>query len=423
LIALVARKRGKVPLWVPGTIWAATEVLLPNIFPTYMALSWCWQPLWIQTAEIGGVATVAFTMLAINTGLWQLLQTWLSHRRIDRNGALFAAAFLILVPAYGSLRIHQVRSRAQAAPKLKIGVVQGNFGIATYTVSPMKRRILDELRTMSAELEREGADMVLWGETAYPYTGFFRDSPGDRPAGHPRRMRDGFTIPLVVGMVTRDRESPRFPWNTAWVLQSNGLFGDRYDKNYPLIFGEYVPLVDPDWYLDLVPTASHLNTGDGPAAFDVAGFRLGPLICYEDILPQFARSVEQEGVHAFINLTNDSWFGATRAQAEHLGLAIFRAIEHRRGLVRAVNAGISAYVDPVGEVIQSTEVTDSDTDGYRGASGFVAEVPMMEPDQRTLYGRTGLLFGLVCALASLGACFWRPRGGLPTGRSEASISQ
>jgi len=52
-----------------------------------------------------------------------------------------------------------------------------------------------------------------------------------------------------------------------------------------------------------------------------------------------------------VNITNDAWFGDTSEPWEHLGLAQFRAIEHRRYLVRSTNSGVSAVVDPVGRVI------------------------------------------------------------------------
>jgi apolipoprotein N-acyltransferase len=52
-----------------------------------------------------------------------------------------------------------------------------------------------------------------------------------------------------------------------------------------------------------------------------------------------------------VNITNDAWFGDTAEPWEHLALAQFRAVEHRRYLVRATNSGVSAIVDPVGRVI------------------------------------------------------------------------
>jgi apolipoprotein N-acyltransferase len=405
---LLRERTGRSTLLIFPMAWAFVELLMASvsIFPVHMALSWAWQPLWIQTAEIGGALTVSFVMVAINAALWELLRSYLERGKFDRKLAAVAAAWLIGIPTYGFIRIKQVDSQMAAAPQLRFGVVQGNFGIDTYSTANMKPVILAELQRVTAALQDEGAQVVLWGETAYPYARFARQHETDLRPGDPRRIQNGFDVPVIVGLVTRDATGQNpYSWNTAWVLDSDGRWGDRYDKNYPLMFGEAAPPgLDPEWYLDTIPSASHLNRGEGPAAIEAAGYRFGPLICYEDILGAFTREVANEGVNALVNLTNDSWFGKTREQSEHLGLAVYRAIEHRKPLLRSVNAGISAYVDPIGRVIEQTEVTDSDEDGYHGAEGFAVDVPMMPADSRTVYGVTGSLFGWLCGFGLFG--FW-----------------
>jgi apolipoprotein N-acyltransferase len=413
ITAWLTQRSGRSTLLIYPMAWAAIEFLLPSIFPVYMALSWAWHPLWIQTAEIGGALTVSFVMVAINAAIWETLRArWLPDRgeqpRINKLALGSLAAWMIGVPAYGALRIHQVERQMADAPKLQFGVVQGNFGIDTYSTPAMKPVLLRELQRVTAELDRAGADVVLWGETAYPYGRFTRQHQTDLPEIDRRRIQRDFDVPVIVGLVTRDgtRENP-YAWNSAWVLHDDGTWGTRYDKNYPLMFGEAAPPgVDPEWYLDKIPSASHLNRGDGPAVLEVAGYRMGALICYEDILAGFTRDVANQRVNALVNLTNDSWFGKSREQSEHLGLAVYRAIEHRKPLLRSVNAGISAYVDPTGRVIEQLGTTDSDRDGYQGAEGFLAEVPMMPADQRTVYGVLGSLFGWLCVGGLIGVYGW-----------------
>ncbi len=415
--AWLTQRSGRSTLLIYPMAWAAIEFLLPSIFPVYMALSWAWHPLWIQTAEIGGAVTVSFVMVAINAAIWETLRAWLlpepvagkpGRGRLDKLALATLAGWLIGVPAYGALRIAQIESEMAEAPKLQFGVVQGNFGIDTYATPAMKPVLLRELQRVTAELDREGADVVLWGETAYPYGRFTRQQTEDLPEIDRRRIQRDFDVPVIVGLVTRDgtHENP-YAWNSAWVLDQAGRWGTRYDKNYPLMFGEAAPPgIDPEWYLDKIPSASHLNRGEGPAVLEVAGFRMGALICYEDILASFTRDVANQRVNALVNLTNDSWFGKTREQSEHLGLAVYRAIEHRKPLLRSVNAGISAYVDPTGRVIEQAGVTDSDRDGYQGAEGFLVEVPMMAADKRTIYGVTGGLFGWLCIAGLAGVYAW-----------------
>lgn len=53
-----------------------------------------------------------------------------------------------------------------------------------------------------------------------------------------------------------------------------------------------------------------------------------------------------------INMTNDGWFRGSSELDQHLITATFRCIETRRPMVRAVNAGISAFIDSSGRIRQ-----------------------------------------------------------------------
>jgi apolipoprotein N-acyltransferase len=54
-----------------------------------------------------------------------------------------------------------------------------------------------------------------------------------------------------------------------------------------------------------------------------------------------------------VTITNDAWFDGTSAPAQHLAQARLRAVETDRYLLRAATTGISAFVDPAGQVQSS----------------------------------------------------------------------
>ena len=407
LLSWLRKRTGRDVVLLAPLCWVAGEAVLPHIFPSYLALMWAWQPLWLQVAEIGGVTTIGLVQLLINAGFYAVIRDRLRGLGLNRRALIVGGATLALTPIYGAVRMAQLDAMMASSPKVKIGVVQGNFGITEWAQGKLKHSILRKLQIESGRLEREGAELMLWGETAYPFSYTLpRVDARDLPDNHPRKIRRDFTAPLIFGAVTADKKVSRFAFNTARVLLRDGRLGALYDKVYPLWFGEYVPLVDPEWYLEMVPSASHINPGPGPAALPVdiggAEYRFGPLICYEDILPRFARGVAGEGIHAFVNLTNDSWFGKSKEQYQHMGLAVLRTIENRRALVRSVNAGVSAYIDPNGRVVQQIDSTNPDEEGPLPAAGFVAEVPMIDPSYRTPYTRFGELFNALVLLTLAG---------------------
>ncbi len=404
LITWARARRPELPLVLVAPVcWVAMEAVLPNIFPIYMAHGWCWQPLLMQTAELGGVTTVSAVMVATNAALYTLARARLVEHTVDRRAAITAAVLLVGNPLYGAIRIAQVQAQMEDAPKLVFGVVQGNMSIRQMANPETRVRILAGQQEMTAKLQAEGAQVALWGETSYPNgKTFHRQRTEDLPPNHPWRVRRGFDIPIVFGAVTRDPTGAEpYPFNTAILLDENGSIAGKYDKVYRLMFGEYAPLVDPQWYLKMVPSASHIAEGSGPGTLSLGPWKLGPFICYEDILPRYVRQTAKQGVNVFVNLTNDAWFGKTHEPAEHLGLAVFRAVEHRKPMVRAVNTGVSVYIDPTGAAHHKTRVTDPDIEGFQPPDGFAVEVPMMDPDALTLYGWTGEGFNGLCVLGTL----------------------
>jgi apolipoprotein N-acyltransferase len=123
------------------------------------------------------------------------------------------------------------------------------------------------------------------------------------------------------------------------------------------------------------------------------------MICYEDILTDFNRELASHHPHLLVNLTNDAWFGDTSEPWEHMALSVYRAVEMRTDLVRAVNTGVSAFIDASGRVYHKTYAVDPHITP-RAVDGIVDDVRLMEGGH-TLYAAIGDLFGYLCVAAML----------------------
>jgi apolipoprotein N-acyltransferase len=119
--------------------------------------------------------------------------------------------------------------------------------------------------------------------------------------------------------------------------------------------------------------------------------RLGILICYESIFPEIAHQAVIRGANLLVNLTNDAWYGWSSAPHQSLAMAVFRAVENKRTLIRAANTGISGFVDPLGHVVRRSDL-------FVEAS-MVGQVPMVEIS--TVFNRGGGLFAACCAFGGL----------------------
>jgi apolipoprotein N-acyltransferase len=204
----------------------------------------------------------------------------------------------------------------------------------------------------------------------------------------------------VIGTVTYD-EARDSVFNSALLLDRSGTVAGRYDKVRLLAFGEYVPGIDLfPWLKSLIPAgAGHYTAGAGPTMMPLQlpgqpTWALGPLICYEDILPVYARQLGELHPNLLVNLTVDSWYGARAEPWEHLALAVFASIELRVALVRAVNSGISALIDPNGRLLRRTYADDPYRDP-RPPDGIVVSAPRMAGGE-TFYVRHGNWFVYLC---------------------------
>ena len=99
-----------------------------------------------------------------------------------------------------------------------------------------------------------------------------------------------------------------------------------------------------------------------------------------------------------MNLTSDQWFGAHTEPWEHLALSIFSAIELRVALVRAVNSGISALIDPNGRLLEKTYADDPYREP-RASDGKLVVAPKMAGGH-TLYVAWGSWFPYCSMLAT-----------------------
>ena len=112
-----------------------------------------------------------------------------------------------------------------------------------------------------------------------------------------------------------------------------------------------------------------------------------PLICYEIIYS--GRIFNNSDFDFIINISEDGWFGQSIGPEQHFIHSIYRAIESGKYVLRSSNNGISAIINPIGEIEQ--EVGFNKT-GYIDFSQF----KKIQPTVFSKYGNK--IFGLIILL-------------------------
>ncbi|QQA43314.1 apolipoprotein N-acyltransferase [Pelagovum pacificum] len=253
---------------------------------------------------------------------------------------------------------------------------------------PMKSGTFFERQLTYTEAEPR-PDLVVWPETAVPY--FLETAPGaievmaDAAAG----------IPVVFGI--QRYEHPRY-FNALALLNAEGEVGQVYDKAHLVPFGEYVPFADLLAKVGIHGLAANEGGGfsSGVAGSQVVLPGIGPalpLICYEGIFAEEVNATETRP-RVLLLITNDAWFGKFSGPYQHVAQARLRAIEMGLPMIRVANTGVSAMIDPHGNLIESLPL---------GEAGFL-DVPLPEALPATPFDRFAdwLAIGVILATLALG---------------------
>lgn len=246
-----------------------------------------------------------------------------------------------------------------------------------------------QLQFTAAPPESAAPDLVIWSETAIPWSLEYAGSALTEIA------RAGGKTPVTLGVQRSD--GLRY-FNSMITLDQNGAVTQTYDKHHLVPFGEYIPLGDIlgelGWHGLAARQGYGYSSGRGAQLLDFGALgRALPLICYEAV---FAHDVNAapERPDFLVQITNDAWFGRGAGPRQHLAQARMRAAEQGLPLARAANTGISAMIDPYGRIIAALPLN---------VAGFV-DAPLPAPLNATLYSRTGdlpavLFVGFALALA------------------------
>jgi apolipoprotein N-acyltransferase len=347
---------------------------------------------------------VVFPSALLGNALKNGVGEFLSRIRRMRLAALIYAGVFAAVVVFGLAS----KSDLDSAPRWKVALVQQNVdpwkgGNKTYA------KTLEILTRLSSKALAEDPtiDIVIWSETSFvPAIDWHTRYRTDRVAfGLVRELREFLSrqpVPFVVGnddgQLAKDEQGRdiRVDYNAA-ILFENGEIIETYRKLHLVPFTENFPYKErlPRVYQWLKDADTHFwEEGTEYTVFEAGGVRFSTPICFEDTFPYLNREFIRRGAEVLVNLTNDAWSRAVACEMQHMSIALFRALENKRTLVRSTNGGITCVIDPNGRI---TAMLPPFTEDY-----LIAEAPVYTARQ-TLYNRWGEWFAfLVVILAAAG---------------------
>ena len=239
--------------------------------------------------------------------------------------------------------------------------VQGNVPKAGLDFNAQRRAVLDNhVRATVAATRGEVTppSLVVWPENSSDI-----DPIVNLDAKAQVQLAvDAARAPILVGAVL---DGPgRFVSNASLFYRPGGGTPERYVKQHPVPFAEYIPYrAFFRRFSDKVDLVTRdFTSGQAPGGFEVpvAGaqpYWIIPTICFEVAYDDLMRdSTIQRGRTASILAvqTNNATFGYTAESEQQFAISRLRAIEHGRSIVHVSTVGVSGFINPDGTFTDKT---------------------------------------------------------------------
>lgn len=404
-------------IWFFPLFWVTLEYLLTQ---TDLRFPWLLLGhglakfnLFIQGADIVGTNGLSLIAAYLNVLLFKSFFEKNSEEKFRLKPLLIAVFIFLCMIIYG---IYKTSTFRISERKVRIGIVQPNLNPWDKWSTGNLSDLLNMYLTLSQKCVDEGAEVILWPETALPVYAFGGTYPMVENSIY--NFLDTNNVSLLTGMpdIIYDLNQNNIPedskysgpgnyyyrtYNAVLGLNPGSRNIQRYGKMKLVPLGERVPFVDQFAFLgDLLKWGVGItgwNIGKDTTVFKIKNekidtIKVGGLVCYESVDPVFVTAFVQKGAELITVVTNDSWYGKSSGPYQHKDFAMLRAVENRRSVVRCANGGVSCIINAKGNILAETKMFVKTT--------LVGEVPLQ--DEKTFYSENPLIVPILCSVFS----FW-----------------
>jgi apolipoprotein N-acyltransferase len=312
--------------------------------------------------------------------------------------------------------VYRVSNFEISERKIRVGLVQPDLNPWDKWETGKVHELLNLYLNLSQQAVDNGAQLILWPETALPVYAF--GGTYSTIESKVYGFIDKSKITLLTGMPdiryyankTEAPEDAKYSkqgnfyyatYNAIMLLKPGTRELQRYGKMKLVPLGERVPFVDQFGFLADVfkwgVGISSWNVGKDTTVFNTSlngkdTLKVGGLVCYESVFPVFVSHFVQRGAEMIAVVTNDSWYGKSSGPYQHEEFAKLRAVENRRSVVRCANGGVSCIINALGETEAETELFTKTV--------LVGTVSLQ--NEETFYSKNPSIVPVLCSVFS----FW-----------------
>ena len=232
-----------------------------------------------------------------------------------------------------------------------VRIIASNIDLKRFYDDTSAEEVINELISISKP-EKTKRIFFLWPEGIIPNTYL------DQIQLYKNEFSYDFNENHLIGLGVTKREikdNKKIYFNSFSILDNNLNLLKNYDKNKLVPFGEFLPLESFLKKIGLRTITNNFGSftnGNNREIIEIKNknydFSFLPLICYEII---YSGNISKDFNFDFIaNISEDGWFGESIGPKQHFAHSIFRAIENGKYVTRAANNGMSALINPLGEI-------------------------------------------------------------------------
>jgi apolipoprotein N-acyltransferase len=285
-----------------------------------------------STYPLIGVYGLTFLTVLVNAVVAEAVRQKSSRARLQGLAAA-AALVAVLVLAFRVAWLVDLQPQAESYDRsVKVLLVQS------------ETEDLDWFVDQTHQYAGTKPQLIVWPELAV------NDYVEDDPAtlGRLQSLARELGAVLVLGCKSHVPAGVRCDWlrrramrqaegnvyyNSALIIGPTGDVMGRYHKRHPIqLFADGVP-------------------GPGHPVFPTPAGKLGVAICYDLDFADTALSLTRHGAELLVVPTYDAYDWGRLQQVQHARLALARAAEVRRCVVRPTSSGVSQIIAPGGEQV------------------------------------------------------------------------
>ena len=273
---------------------------------------------------------------------------------------------LLLLPimffVYGNFQKKQFKDKEANKISHTIRIIGSNISLNRFYKNIDTEAVINELISISSPTPNKKM-FFIWPEGIIPNT--YQNEMHLYSNIFDKSFDENHLIGLgITKKVFKSEEEQKF-YNSFSIFDNKLNLIGNYNKVKLVPFGEFLPFekfLNKIGLQTITTNFGSFTKGDKRDIIEIKNNLLNklkflPLICYEIIYS--GNLIKNSNFDFIVNISEDGWFGKSIGPKQHFTHSIFRAIETGKYILRSSNNGMSAIINPLGEIEKKIEFGNS----------------------------------------------------------------